>query len=241
MAARNEDQGVTLPEGVSLHRVADVLVDAWGAGTHQWTRSSLRLREGSEPAPAKPVPRDAVDFFGLLHERQVPCLLVGGMAMLTYIMGRNTSDVDLLISTSVLERIPELTIEDKTEFFAKGKFRSIQVDLLLTSNPLFRVVQERFATTHRFAEWEIPTATVEGLIVLKLYALPSLYRQFDLDRAALYETDITLLIARHSPAIGPLIELVEQHVEPGDKPELSKIVSECCGRARELRRRGGNM
>ena len=75
--------------------------------------------------------------------------------------------------------------------------------------------------------------------MLKLYALPSLYRQMELDRTALYETDITMLLARHQPEIGPLLALVERHVEPGDVKELRKIAAECTGRAERLLKRAG--
>ena len=114
------------------------------------------------------------------------------------------------------------------------------MDLLLTANPLFRIVSEQFATRRRFAELEVPAATVEGLIVLKLYALPSLYRQMDMDQAALYENDITMLLARHSPDTGPLLALVEKHVEPGDVKELGNIIAECSHRASRLRERAGS-
>jgi len=36
------------------------------------------------------------------------------------------------------------------------------------------------------------SVTLEGLLVLKLYALPALYRQMDMDKVALYENDITM-------------------------------------------------
>jgi hypothetical protein len=85
----------------------------------------------------------------------------------------------------------------------------------------------------------VPAATVEGLIILKLYALPSLYRQFDMDRAALYENDITMLIAKFSPHLEPLLALASHDLEPGDKSELTKIVSECGERAKLLRQRSG--
>lgn len=238
-AAAKENHEVTLPAGVSLRRVAEVLLDAWEVGAHQWTDSPLQLREGAPPKPTAPVPQDALDLFRLLAERRAQYLLVGGLAMLTYVNGRNTKDVDLLMSVTTLQQIPELTVEDKNDFFARAKFRSVQVDLLLTKNPLFKLVAEKFATKHRFAELEVPAVTVEGLIVLKLYALPSLYRQMDLDRAALYETDITLLIANHSPELEPLTALVFQEMESGDKVELQKIISECCERAKLLRQRAG--
>jgi len=238
-APRPTNRPVTLPAGVSLRRVAAVLLDAWEAGAHQWTDSPLQLREGATPKPAAPVPQDALDLFRLLAERRARYLLVGGLAMLTYVNGRNTKDVDLLMSVATLQQIPELVIEDQTEYFARAKFRSVQVDLLLTKNPLFKLVGEQFATQHRFAELTVPAVTVEGLIVLKLYALPSLYRQFALDRAALYETDLTLLIAHHSPKLEPLTALAGRQMEPGDQTELAKIISECCERAQRLRQRVG--
>jgi len=230
---------VTLPEGASLRRVAQVLLDAWEADPRRWMNGPPQFREGEPSKPAMPVPQDAMDLFRLLHERRLDYLLVGGMAMLTYVKGRNTKDVGLLMSVAALEKLPELKIEDRNDFFARGKFRSIQVDLLLTRNPLFKVVSEKFAIKHAFAEMEVPTATVEGLIVLKLYALPALYRRFDMDRAAVCENDITMLIARHCPALEPLTALASQYAEPGDKKELQKIISECCERARLLQQRAG--
>src|SRR5438876_836969 len=128
------------------------------------------------------------------------------LPMLIYIRGRNTKDLDLLMSVEAMRQLPELEISEQSERFVRGRFRSVQVDLLLTSHPLFKIVSQRFATEHRFAELKIPTATVEGLIVLKLYALPSLYRQMDMDKVALYENDITMLLARHSPELAPLLE-----------------------------------
>lgn len=217
---------VTLPEGVSLRRVAEVLVDAWEAGSHRWTNTPLQLREGPRPAPPMPVPQDAMELFRLLHERRVNYLLVGGMAMLTYVQGRNTKGVDLLMSVAALEQLPELTIEDRKDFFARGKFRSIQVDLLLTANPLFKIILERFATRHPFEELSVPTATVEGMIVLKLFALPSLYRQMDMDRAAIYEADIKMLLARHKPEVISLFKVLEPYIPQTDLKELQKIVSE---------------
>jgi hypothetical protein len=239
MAPSTDKRQVTLPEGVSLRRVAQVLLEAWEVGAHQWTDSPLQLREGAGPKPSMPVPQDALDLFRLLAERRAQYLLVGGLAMLTYVNGRNTRDVDLLMSVATLQQIPELVVEATNDFFVRAKFRSVQVDLLLTTNPLFKLVGEQFATKHRFAELEVPAVTVEGLIVLKLYALPSLYRQMDLDRAAIYETDITMLIAHHSPKLEPLAALVNQQMEPSDQMELKKIVSECGERAKLLRQRTG--
>ena len=239
-AAAKEKGDVTLPEGVSLRRLAQVLLDAWEADPQRWMNSPAQLREGPSPPPMPmPVPQDALDLFRLLAKRGVDYLLVVGLAMLTYVKGRNTKDVDLLLSLEASREIPELEIRERQDFFARAQFRSVQVDLLFTFNPLFQTVTEKFATTHMFAELKVPAATVEGLIVLKLYALPSLYRQFQMDRAALYESDITMLLANHSPAVEPLFALATREMEPGDQAEVKKIISECTERAKLLRQRSG--
>ena len=224
-AAAKEKREVTLPEGVSLRRVAEVLLDAWEADPRRWMNAPTQMREGAPPQPAMPVPQDAMDLFRLLAERRVDYLLVGGMAMLTYVKGRNTKDVDLLMSVAAMEQLPELRIEDRNDFLALGTFKSIQVDLLLTKNPLFKIVAEKFATKHSFEELKIPTATVEGMILLKLFALPSLYRQFDWERIHVYESDIKTLLALHKPATEPLFTLLEKHILPTDLKELKNIVS----------------
>jgi hypothetical protein len=216
---------VTLPEGVSLQRVAQVLLDAWEVGSHQWKETPLILRDGAQTANV-PFPGDALELFRLLQERGVPYLLVGGIAMLTYVQGRNTKDVDLLMSLEAMEQVPEIKVEDRQDCFVRGKFRSVQVDLLLTSNPLFQTVADRYATKHQFAELAIPAATVEGLILLKLYALPSLYRQFAWDRVYVYEADIKQLIARYAPKVDPLLKLLESQILASDIKELRKMISE---------------
>ncbi len=217
---------VTLPEGASLRRVGQVLLDAWEAGSHQWRDTPLQLREGNPASPPAPAPRDALDLFRVLEEHRIEYLLVGGMAMLTYVQGRNTRDVDLLLSVEAMRQIPKLRIQDQNDFFARGQFQSVQVDLLLTTNPLFKTVQERFATTHRFAELRVPAATVEGLVLLKLYALPSLYRQFDWDRIYIYESDVKRLLAYYQPDIEPLFSILKDHISSGEMRELRNLVTE---------------
>src|SRR5580700_5713251 len=136
-AAANEKREVTLPEGVSLRRVAQVLLDAWEADPRRWMGAPAELREGPSQSTRMPVPQDALDLFRSLAERRVDYLLVGGMAMLTYVKGRNTKDVDLLLSLDAPHKIPELEIRDRQDFFARAQFRSVRVDLLFTFNPLF--------------------------------------------------------------------------------------------------------
>lgn len=166
-------------------------------------------------------------LFALLAERKIDYLLVGGIALLQYVEGRNTEDIDLIVSPSALGRLPEIQITGKDDTsFARGTFEGLQVDLLFTGDPLFETVTRRYATTRPFVEREIPCATVEGMILLKLYALPSLYRQGNLIRAALYETDLLTLIHRYKPDLDPLFAELAPHVSPTDLTALRRVVSE---------------
>src|SRR4029453_17593310 len=59
-------------------------------------------------------------LFTLFHERQIGYLLVGGVAMLQYVQGRNTEDIDLIISVSSLQALPEIVITSQEDVFARG-------------------------------------------------------------------------------------------------------------------------
>jgi hypothetical protein len=102
-------------------------------------------------------------------------------------------------------------------------FKSVRVDLLLTTNPLFEEVRTKFSTVHPFNEFNVPCATVEGLIILKFYALPALYLQGDGQRIAIYETDILMLLQRYRPRLEPMLEVVRPHVDAAQFEELKKI------------------
>jgi hypothetical protein len=185
--------------------------------------SNLRRRSVDDSSILENVGR----LFALLQERRIDYLLVGGIALLQYVDGRNTEDIDLILSSSDLDRLPEINITGQDDvFFARGTFEGLQVDLLLTSNPLFETIARRYATTRPFVEREIPCATVEGMILLKLYALPSLYRQGNLVRAALYETDLLTLIHRYRPDLEPLFAELAPHVSATDLAALRRVVSE---------------
>ena len=216
----------TLAPGASLRRVAEIVRNAVLFGPDAWD-GGAQPDKAANPSPRPnilPTDRDVVELFTLLGERQIPYLLVGGIAMLRYVAGRNTEDIDLLMSLPSLRQLPEISIEEQNEFFIRGRFRSVRVDVLLTANALFAETQQSFGTTHRFAELDVPTATPEGLILLKLYALPSLYRQGLFDRVSIYEGDIASLMQRHRPAIEPLLQRLQRHLETGDLNELREIV-----------------
>lgn len=85
-------------------------------------------------------------FFSLLRERHIEYVLVGGIALLQYVEGRNTEGIDLIIAVSALEQLPELQVGTRDPDFARGKFSDLKVDVLLTSNPLFDEVRKRYST-----------------------------------------------------------------------------------------------
>jgi hypothetical protein len=216
----------TLAPGASLRRVAEIVRNAVLYGPDAWEGGSPAQRD-AEPSRRPnilPTDNDVVSLFTLLNERHIAYLLVGGIAMLRYIEGRNTEDIGLLMSLPSLRQLPEIVIEEENEHFVRGRFRSVRVDVLLTANALFAEAQQSFGTTHRFAELNVPTATAEGLVLLKLYTLPSLYRQGWFDRVSVYEGDIASLMQRHRPAIEPLLQRLQAHVEPDDLRELRGIV-----------------
>lgn len=165
-------------------------------------------------------------LFTLLRERQIDYLLVGGVAMLQYVQGRNTEDIDLIISVSSLQALPEIAITSQENDFACGTFAMLQIDFLLTRNPFFAMIQRRYATIKPFREQDIPCATVEGLLLLKLYALPSLCRQGNFARVGLYENDIATLMHDYRPDLGPLCEELEPHLSASDIATLRDIVAD---------------
>jgi len=170
-------------------------------------------------------------LFADLHTANVDYVLVGGVALLSYIEGRNTQDVDLIVAPKQLKKIDwQAAIQDKD--FGKANYHGFQVDLLLTTNPLFAYVQRKERTTITFDDLEVPCATREGLLLLKLYALPSLYRQGNLARAALYEADILMLLQDASVDEAQLIEILSKHLAPHDVDELHQILREQRARRR---------
>ena len=76
--------------------------------------------------------------------------------------------------------------------------------------------------------------TVEGLILLKLYALPSLYRQGKFDRASIYESDITLLLLNYKIDLVPLVKILKKHVLASDIEEINQTITDLQTRIRRF-------
>lgn len=166
------------------------------------------------------------NLFHLLERRKLKYVLVGGIALLQYIQGRNTEDIDLIFNVSALRKLPEVNITSRSEYFARGTYQALQIDFLLTKNPLFAHVQKQHTTPQPFFERTITSATVKGLLLLKLYALPSLYRQGDFARVGLYENDVATLMFYHNPDIQEICNELAAFVSAQDLAAIQDIVTD---------------
>ncbi len=136
------------------------------------------------------------ELFDLFAEREIEHVLVGGIAMLAYVEGRNTQDIDFIINAADLKKIPEIRIEEQNAEFARGWLGDLRMDFLFTKNKLFKLVLNKYSHRRKFADRMVPCATEDGLLLLKLFAIPSLYRQGLFPKVRIYEHDVAELISR---------------------------------------------
>ena len=175
-------------------------------------------------------------LFRLLDERRTDYVLVGGIALLTYVEGRNTQDIDLIMALPSLAKIPEIQISSQDLYFAKGQFGELQIDVLLRQNPLFERVAKQYSTVKKFLDRNIRCATVEGLILLKLFALPSLYRQGSFERVGIYENDLGVLIYNFHPDMEPIFKELSGYLNDTDMIEARQIIEDIEARIRKFRK-----
>ena len=175
------------------------------------------------------------DLFAVLEHRKINYVLVGGIALLHYVEGRNTQDLDLLMSLSSLEKLPELKVSSQDLYFVRANYGELQIDVLLTQNPLFKKVHNKYSKVQRFLDRDIPLATVEGLLLLKLYALPSLYRQGNFARVGIYENDIATLLHYYQPDVISLLSELSKYVNENDLTEIKSVVSDIQNRIKRFK------
>lgn len=172
------------------------------------------------------IPQDVNSFLDALLEAAVPYVLVGGIALLQYIESRNTEDIDFILALKDAEKIQGLELQEINEFFARGKFQSLTVDILRAENPFFHFIQSTEQCEAAFLGRSLHTATAKGLALLKLYALPSLYRQHQHTRVHIYEADIQSLIESANLQNDELLENLTPFMPASDISELAKILTE---------------
>ena len=170
--------------------------------------------------------RPAIEaLFRELDEKHVDYVLVGGVALLSYVEGRNTQDIHLIVRAESVSAIDwHARMQDRD--FGQAQYQGVRVDLLLETNPLFAHVARHERTAMEFHGRAIPMATRRGLLLLKLYALPSLYRNAQLARAALYETDIRMLHQGAQIDDAELLRTLGAHLPQSDIAELGRILEE---------------
>jgi len=197
--------------------IGQVIYEATAFDPKNWTGAAVR--PDAMPAAVR-------KLFMLLNERQIDYLLVGGIALLQYVALRNTKDIDLIIAATALKKLPEILLHDQNMFFASGMFESLPIDFLLTKNSLFKRVQTKYAVLRDYDGQMIRSATVGGLLLLKLYALPSLYRQANFARVGIYEGDILALMSVYKPSMDSLLDELSKHLSESDLLEVRTIVAE---------------
>lgn len=208
--------------------IGKVIRNAVAFNTQHWQRAQLDVDHLL----------DAVaELFKVLQERRVSYALVGGIALLKYVQGRNTEDIDLIVSVSSLKKLPEIVVTHKDAYFVRGNYKGLQIDFLLTKNPLFAHVKKHHVVTQDFLEQTVPSATVRGLILLKLYALPSMYRQGDFVRVGLYENDIATLMFYYTPDMQEILDELTLFVSSQDKSAIQDVIADLERRIARMRHR----
>jgi hypothetical protein len=172
------------------------------------------------------LPQDVNAFLDTLQSAGVDYMIVGGIALLQYIEARNTEVIDVILSLTDSDKIQGLVLEEVNEFSARGKFGLLTVDILRSESPFFRYVQERHGVDGFFLNRSLHTASAKGLALLKLYALPSLYRQHQHTRVHIYEADLQSLILHGQFKNEELLSELIDFMSPNDIHELSKILVE---------------
>jgi hypothetical protein len=175
------------------------------------------------------------DFFAVLEQRNIDYVLVGGIAILHYVEGRNTQDLDLLMAVASVEKLPELKVASQDMNFVRASYNELQIDILLTQNPLFKKVHSQYSKVEKFLDRNIPLATVEGLLLLKLYALPSLYRQGNFARVGIYENDIATLLHYYQPDMSSLLNELSRYVNETDFAEIKGVVTDIQNRIKRFK------
>lgn len=207
-------------------QIGDVIRNAVAFNTKNWLGGMMN---------ADSLLQSVQDLFSILEQRRIDYVLVGGIALLHYVEGRNTQDLDLLMALSSLEKLPELKVSSQDMYFARADYDGLQIDILLTRNPLFKTVHRKYSKSQYFLDRTVPIATVEGLLLLKLYALPSLYRQGNFARVGIYENDVATLLHYYQPDISTLLTELDNYVNDSDLAEIKSIVADVQSRIRRFK------
>ena len=139
------------------------------------------------------------------------------------------------MALSALDKLPELKVTHQELYFAGANYEGLQIAVLLTTNPLFKKVHAEHAHIQQFLDGDIPIATVGGLLLLKLYALSSLYRQGNFSWVGIYENDIATLLYETQPDVSQLLTELSGYVSESDLAEIKNILADIQKRIRRFK------
>ncbi len=171
-----------------------------------------------------------ISFITLLDAKGIEYALVGGAALLTMDdCKRPTDDFDFIIAKADIEQVEELERESSDFLeerlgqrnFGPYLYQGIRINALYRDNPIFEYVMRNCLDSTLVEGKEITRATPEGIILLKLYALPRLYQQGQQRRAVTYENDILgLLLQPIEVSFDRLLEVLSGELLPNQIGEL---------------------
>ena len=155
--------------------------------------------------------------------------LVGGVALIAATENaRPTVDIDFLTSTSAFANLPEAELISQDDNFARYQLPDgTYIDLRLVSNPVFKAALENYAKVVQLGKLSVRSLSLEGLFALKLYAMPSLYRQGNFAKFSIYESDsFRLLLENREIDCDRALKIAALDLLPLDVAEMQTIIQE---------------
>lgn len=174
-----------------------------------------------------------ITFITLLEAEGIAYALVGGAALMTMDdCMRPTDDFDFIVSRRDIEQLAELQQESSDRNFGRYLYQGTRIDALYRDNPIFEHVMNNCLDSVVIKGKEIVRASPQGIILLKLYALPSLYQQGQQRRAMTYENDISALLLQCTDiSFDEVLGVLAGELIPGQIDELRNILEDCQRRA----------
>ncbi len=181
------------------------------------------------------LPKSVDNFLKLLAQNKIEMVIVGGIALLSYMQDRNTQDLDLIISKADFYKIsPFLEVLEADDNFANCEtFDGLKVDFLFTDNAIFSYVKKVFCQKRVYQEGSFFIATVEGLVLMKLYAWADLYLngnlfedKYLLTKSLRYKNDIEVLLLNYEINLAPLERILKKNLEPAKFDLVENLIKE---------------
>ncbi len=181
------------------------------------------------------LPKSVDNFLKLLAQNKIDIVIVGGIALRYYIKTRHKEDLDLIISRADFAKIsPTLNILESDDNFANCETTDgLKVDFLFTDNAIFSYVKKAFCQKRTYQEGSFFIATVEGLVLMKLYAWADLYLngklfndKYFLTKSLRYKNDIEVLLLNYEINLIPLQRILKKNLEASKFELVENLIKE---------------